>query len=538
METDFPTLPGYSVIALAGQGGMGTVYKAEQVSPHRSVAIKVLSGASIGAAELVAFRREAQVIAQLEHPRIVPLYDFGECAGRPYLVLRYLGGGSVAARLKSGPLDLATAARWLGGIAAALDFAHQKQVLHRDIKPSNILLDAAGNAYLTDFGIAGTLTQAAASSPTGSAAYMSPEQGRGDVVDGRADIYALAVTFFEMLTGQKPYRAETALGLIVRHINDPIPSARALNPAIPPAVDQLIQWGMAKNPADRPQSAAEFGQLLQQALASPNAPLPPRAAVAPPTLVGAGPTVVARPRRTSPWVWIGGFIAVGVCLLGGLVAGGGVFTALWFAPPASATPRPPTDLPPTLAPTVVPTPEGQLLVDDFSDPHSGFAVEDDPDGGVAYVADSLHITVRTSGIEWFSPSTRVQAVETAIEVDVELLSGASNGEIAVICRWQDARNYTAFAIQSEGHYSIWQNQGSEKPTLLKDGPAAPALQPGVVHHLQAICSGSALSFAADGELLGEATDPNPIAGDVALMAGLREPGQLEVAFSHLVVTRP
>src|SRR5512137_2114213 len=158
MDSTLPQIAGYTLLGRAGQGGMGTVYKAEQISPRRSVAIKMLSGANITAAQMTAFRREAEVVAHLEHPGIVPLYDYGETAGTPYLVLRYLAGGSVADRLRSGPLDVATTARWIGGIADALDFAHQKGILHRDIKPSNILLDNAGNAYLTDFGLASTLT--------------------------------------------------------------------------------------------------------------------------------------------------------------------------------------------------------------------------------------------------------------------------------------------------------------------------------------------------------------------------------------------
>ena len=118
MDTTLPQIAGYTLLSRAGQGGMGTVYRAEQISPRRSVAIKMLSGANITAAQMTAFRREAEVVAHLEHPGIVPLYDYGETAGTPYLVLRYLAGGSVADRLRAGPLDVATTARWIGGIAA------------------------------------------------------------------------------------------------------------------------------------------------------------------------------------------------------------------------------------------------------------------------------------------------------------------------------------------------------------------------------------------------------------------------------------
>jgi len=474
----------------------------------------------------------------------VPLYDYGETAGTPYLVLRYLAGGSVADRLRSGPLDVAATARWIGSIADALDFAHQKGILHRDIKPSNILLDNAGNAYLTDFGLASTLAAEAQASLTGSAAYMSPEQGRGGPIDGRADIYALAVTLFEMLTGRKPYTAETALGMVVRHVNDPIPSARALQPAIPPALDELIQWAMAKAPADRPQSAGEFGSRLRQALAHPQARLRPATTAAPPTIVGAPPTVALPAKKgLSPLVWIGGIILVGVCLLGALLAGGGILAAGRLSPTATvlatatALPARPTASPELLA---SPMPEGLLLADDFADPHSGFAVRSDSDGGVAYADGQLRITAKTNGVDWFSPSGRVKSTNVDIQADVHQLSGPSLSQWALVCRWQDASNFTALGLNGNGEYSIWQAHGSPTPQSLLDWTAAASLaaSAGAVRHVEATCSVSSLSLTVDGQLLSSIQDPNPVAGDVALMAGLREPGSAEVVFSHLVVTQP
>jgi hypothetical protein len=543
MAPELLQIPGYNLMARAGQGGMGTVYKAQQISPRRSVAIKVLSGANISAAQMAAFRREAQVVARLEHPRIVPLYDFGEAAGTPYLVLRFLGGGTVADRLRSGPLDPAVAVRWMSSIADALDFAHQSKILHRDIKPSNILLDDSGNAYLTDFGIAGTLSTVGETSPTGSAAYMSPEQARGEAVDARADLYALAVTFFEMLTGQKPYTAETALGLVVRHINDPIPSARALQSTVPPAMDELIQWGMAKAPADRPQSAAEFGRLLRQAVANPQARLRPAGGALATKIAPAQAEAPAARRRLSPLLWIGGVALLGVCLLGGLVAGGGLFAAAWFSPTATPPPTA-TLLPPrptvVLEPAASPSPEGNLLTDDFSNPRSGFAVMNDPDGGVAYDQGRLHFTVKRSGVDWFSPSKRVNAGDVSIKVEAQLLSGPTKAQWALICRWQGSGDYTALGLNGEGQFAIWQTRGGSKPQYLQFWTAAPPLaaDPGALHSVQATCSGSTLSLSLDGAVLGSAQDPQPVDGDVALMAGLREPGQAEVVFSQLIVTQP
>src|SRR5260221_11721090 len=168
-----------------------------------------------------------------------------------------------------------------------------------------MLLDEAGNVYLTDFGIAAATEAADTGAVIGSAAYMSPEQGSGLPADQRSDIYSLAVSLFEMVIGQPPYIAETPLGVIVRHINDAVPSAHALNPAVPPAMDALIQRGMAKDPAARPQTSLEFARLLNQALAAPTAT--PEAP--PPTLLSPQPAApvaaAASPRPRSPLLWAG-----------------------------------------------------------------------------------------------------------------------------------------------------------------------------------------------------------------------------------------
>lgn len=536
-----PAIPGFTVLSLAGQGGMGTVYKAEQASPRRVVALKVLKArGDPESSDLQAFQREARLIARLEHPHIVPLYDFGEHEGSPYLVLRFFSGGSVADRLRQGAIPLPIAVRWLSSIADALAFAHERGLVHRDIKPSNALLDDAGNAYLTDFGIAGTLESFEGQAPSGSAAYMSPEQGRAEAVDARSDVYSLAVMAFEMLTGQRPYTAESAIGLIVRHINDPIPSARALNPAVPAAVDALIRQGMAKDPAQRPQSAQEFGRLLRQAVAPPGSPTGDRteAASSPPQTMAIG---AAPQRRGGAMLWLGGVLAIGLCLVGGgTLLGGGTLAALLFSRATpTAAPLPTAAPPPTTAPpTQVPTPEGQLLVDDFSVPDSGFAVAKDADGGVGYVDGALRIDVLTRGIEWFSPSERISAVDVSIEVDVRQIAGPGGIEMAVLCRWQGPGDYTAFAISGEGTYSIWQKRGGEV-SRLQDWTAAPSLEaaPGEAHRLRATCAGSTLRLEVDGIGVGEATALEPASGDIALMAGLRESGEASVVFDNLRVTR-
>ncbi len=167
-------IPGYLVQGLIGQGGMGRVYRAEQLATHRSVAIKLLTGGSVDENRLKGFRREAATLGQLEHPHIVPLYDFGEHDGVPYLVVRFLSGGTVADRLKSGPVEIDTALRWIPDVADALDTAHRRGIIHRDVKPSNLLLDEADNIYLGDFGIAATMVDLQAALHSGSAGLCIP----------------------------------------------------------------------------------------------------------------------------------------------------------------------------------------------------------------------------------------------------------------------------------------------------------------------------------------------------------------------------
>ncbi len=542
-----PEIPGFSVLEGAGRGGMGAVFIAEQHSPRRTVALKVLSRAP-DADTLAQFRREAEVIATLEHPRIVPLYSYGEHQGAPYLAMRYIKGGSLADRIRRGPMDLPSISRWLAAIAEALDFSHQRGLVHRDVKPSNILLDESGNAYLSDFGIAGTLADAQAELPMGSAAYMSPEQGKGERIDHRADIYALTITLFEALTGQKPYTAETGLGVIVRHIHDPIPAARKLHSAVPPAVDELLQWGMAKDRAQRPQSAGELSRLFDQAVRNPHMPLRSQAAAVDAGKATALPGGVQRGRRgIGTWLAIG----IGVIALGGiaLVAGGGLVAALI---PRADTPRPTATIPtsspagsidlhtPSDAEEGNPSPAigEQLLFDDFSTPGSGFAVLSDADGGVAYAEGSLRFSVLSEGVRWYSPSGRIEAQDLVVEAIAGSIAGPMMSEIAVLCRWRDLENHTALALRGDQSVGIWQLRGGETTWLLE---WTPAQNLDLTSHgplrLRATCQEAELHLEIDGTVVAQAQDPNPISGDIALMAGLGEPGELVVLFDEVVVSR-
>ena len=251
---------------------MATVYNAYDPSFERNVAIKVLPQAFLHDPEFrTRFQREAKMIALLEHPAIVPVYDFGEHQEQPFIVMRFMSGGSLADRLKQGPIASEETARIISRLAPALDAAHARGIVHRDLKPGNILFDQYGNAFLSDFGIA-RLTQEGSATLTGSniigtPAYMSPEQVQGDkAVDGRSDLYALGVLAYQMLSGQAPYHSDTPTKLMMMHLLEPVPDIRQNKADLPNSVQAVIAKQMAKNPDDRFQTAADFGQALEKSL--------------------------------------------------------------------------------------------------------------------------------------------------------------------------------------------------------------------------------------------------------------------------------
>lgn len=247
----------YRVLSQIGRGGMATVYQAVDPRIGRTVAVKVLSRElADDPAFLARFEREARTIAALEHPAIVPIYDFGEQDGQPYLVMRFMEGRSLRELIAQGPISLERSLSILDRVTGALQHAHDNGVIHRDLKPPNVFFDAGGNAFLGDFGIvrlssdATTLTQQGA--VLGSPAYMSPEQVQaGKELDSRSDIYSLGVILFEMLSGVQPYREETPAKVMMQHLLEPVPELTQVAPGLAPDCDTVVQRAMAKSPEDR-----------------------------------------------------------------------------------------------------------------------------------------------------------------------------------------------------------------------------------------------------------------------------------------------
>ena len=258
---------------------MATVYLAHDPRFGRKVALKVMSRALRDDPTFRGrFEREARIIATLEHPAIVPVYDYGESDGQPFLVMRHMPGGTLGDRIIAGPFTLATAVPIIQRLSGALDHAHQHGVIHRDLKPGNILFDQYNNAFLTDFGIVklaqGSNTNLTGSGVIGTPAYMSPEQIHGEkLLDGRSDIYTLGIILFEMLTGRKPYRAETPVKQMMAHVLNPIPQIRLMKPELPESFEPVMQRVLAKERDERFANGAELTEALSQTLTGLAVPL-------------------------------------------------------------------------------------------------------------------------------------------------------------------------------------------------------------------------------------------------------------------------
>lgn len=269
------TIGRYEIKEKLGEGGMADVYLAHDPNFDRLVVVKVIKREYSANSEFRSrFHREARVIAKLEHEAIVPVHDFGEQDGQPYIVMRRMTGGSLTDRLASGPLSLPEVAHIIERVADALDHAHNQGIIHRDLKPGNILFDERGKAYLSDFGIAKVAEAATNLTGTGiigTPAYMSPEQARAMYdLDGRSDVYSLGVVVFELLTGHLPYSARDAVGMALAHVSEPVPDIRKDQPKLPRESDSLIKRALAKKPADRYQTTGELAKDLSLLATKPS----------------------------------------------------------------------------------------------------------------------------------------------------------------------------------------------------------------------------------------------------------------------------
>ena len=410
----------YRIIEQLGQGGMATVFKAYHASLDRYVALKVLHPAFNQDPNFEArFQREARVVAKLEHPNIVPIYDYAEHEKRPYLVMKFIEGITLKARMDQGSLSSDEITRIVDAVGSALAYAHKQGVLHRDIKPSNVLMATDGQIYLADFGLA-RIAQSGESTLSsdmimGTPQYISPEQAMGKAdLDQRTDLYSFGVMLYEMVVGKVPFNADTPFSIIHDHIYSPLPLPGVVNPSVPEPVERVLLKALAKERDDRFDDATRLVEAFKGAWNEAGVPIqgsdvsasqvipietaePTKVASMPepaePTKVASVPEIIARaeekPKETeavptskkkrSTLVWVGVALIVILCL-GGLAVIGNNRNARLIARQQTEAPTPVPDRPKPENPPPAEEPPAQILpphvreAQTFADEHP-----DDPD---------------------------------------------------------------------------------------------------------------------------------------------------------------
>src|SRR5215510_9512437 len=268
------TLGQYQIIKSIGQGGMAKIYLAYQPSVKREVAIKVLaSDLQENASFVNRFAKEVEVIAHLQHPQIIPVYDFCKQDDELYIVMAYMRGATLAERIDNAPKGLPDeeTIRLIDLICEGLDYAHSKGIVHRDLKPNNILMDENDHPYIADFGLAKLSEEKLEltnTMMTGTAAYMAPEIAQSGKSTKRADIYALGIILFEMLTGRLPFQGETPYKMLSAHINKPVPNIREFRRDLPQAVQPVLEKALAKNPVNRFDTAGQMVTEFKSAVST------------------------------------------------------------------------------------------------------------------------------------------------------------------------------------------------------------------------------------------------------------------------------
>jgi serine/threonine protein kinase len=322
----------YHILEPLGEGGMAAVYKAYDTSLERNVAIKIIrTEKEEDESFLKRFQREAKALAQLDHPYILKVLDYGEQDGIPYLVMPYIPGGTLKQRMGH-PIPYPEAAGLIAPIARALEFAHGQNIIHRDIKPANILISQSGAPILSDFGIAKMLDKAESTQLTadgvgiGTPDYMAPEQWMGKA-DPRTDIYSLGIVFYQMITGRLPFTADTPAAVLLKHVQDPLPRPSTFVADLPEFVEHVLFKALSKKPEDRYQDMGVFASALEKLANSTTT----RVDLTPPPL-GAPETVITPqlPKKKKMETWkIGGIVLAGLALIGFvcLILAGG---AMWL----------------------------------------------------------------------------------------------------------------------------------------------------------------------------------------------------------------
>ena len=547
-------LGSYRIINQIGQGGMAAVYKAYQPSMDRHVAIKVLPSQLAESKEFVTrFQQEARIIARLEHPHILPVFDYGESDGVAYFVMRYLEAGTLKDRMiAKRPLPLNEIDRIFTQLTDALSYAHGHGVVHRDLKPANALVDSQGNLFLTDFGIAKLLESASprltqTDAIMGTPAYISPEQAQARAVDQRSDIYSLGIILYEMVTGRVPFEAETPLAIILKHVSDPLPPPSLIKKDISPMLEQLILKALAKDPEDRFETAAEFLAAWKRVLneereketthhVSEPISSPISRAQRPVTSTVTGSQTA---RSTG---WIAGCLIVACLALA--VGGGGVFLASNWSTfnPATATSFPTSTSVPSSTETPIPIDFGNVLLeDDFSTEKWGTLT--DSDTSIAYLNDALNMNVFTKN--WFVWSTPNDVDYDNVQMEVTVLINASdpNTAFGVMCNQQASSDdaYYYLAITPSAQYAIAKADANQEGSILTNnnewGTSELITQDASSYRIGADCGNGRLTLYVDGQQIDSVSDSSYTSGGVALFTwSALEATSTDISFDDFVLT--
>jgi serine/threonine protein kinase len=305
------TISHYKILSKLGEGGMGVVYKAEDLKLGRSVALKFLTSSIVDDKTRQRFVHEARAASALEHPNICSIHEIDESPdGQMFIVMPCYEGESLAAKIERGPLKLDEAAEIAIQVASGLSKAHEKGIIHRDIKPGNIFMTSDGLAKIVDFGLAKLATQTKltrSGMTTGTVAYMSPEQARGEEVDHRTDIWSLGVALYEMVTGRLPFRGEHEPAVVYSIMNEEPEPVTGVRTGVPMELERIIRKCMAKSPGERYQHADEVVADMRRMGKALAAPAPTR-----PQEFRTG----LRPRRGRPWLWVAALAVVVVVVVG------------------------------------------------------------------------------------------------------------------------------------------------------------------------------------------------------------------------------
>ncbi len=558
MDTLIPgqMLGPYRIISQIGKGGMATVYKAYQPSMDRNVAIKVLPRQLAESPEFAArFQQEARIIARLEHPHILPVFDFGESNGVTYFAMRYLEAGTLKTRMESGLLSLNEIDRLFTQLAEALGYAHAQGIIHRDLKPANALVDEHGNLFLTDFGIAKLLESASprltqTDAIMGTPAYISPEQAKAQSVDRRSDIYSLGIILYEMVTGSVPFVADTPLAVILKHISDPLPPPSIVKKDIPEPIERVILKALAKEPSDRYASAEEFLTAWKRALTETDtAARVPEPKPAPASRAGTfapPPAPVPQPAQNRTGLLVGCLVIA--CLVFS-VAGIGIVFFNWQGPafltPATLTPHatltsvptqppPPTEISPPLT-------GAALLQDDFSQQEVVWGTLADSDNVIEYDGESLRVTIfRDNWFVWTTPNTETYE-NIHVEVTVVNNDEQPNTAFGILCHHQDAdESYYYMAVTPSQEYVIAKSEDGQTDVFLTNddqwGSSDRIPRNAASYRVGADCGNGTLTLYVDGAVIDSVSDASYTSGGVGLMtwSGFEAPSA-DVTFDDFLV---